>query len=193
MKLYNNETVKNYKTIQTNDGTLYPDKITTEQLNSYGYYTVLEEREDPLQFHTLEKSEALVGNEWVISYINVPVTLDEAKDSLKSEVISIAKQKLNQAVEKYSPAEMSAWESLEKEAISFLDSNDISLSEMIQGESLITGESPTDIATNVIEKATKLKQLRTYVVSERHKREQEINALTSIIECQQFKESLVTD
>jgi hypothetical protein len=183
MKIYNQnkDRIENNPKVVTIDGvTMLWSASTEEQRVGAGYYPVKYESKPNTRYYTSKEQRQLVGNEYVISYISEPIDIETLKDKMKQEVIEIAKSKLDEATAKYSPAEMASWENLEREAIAYTQGAEIELCTMLKNEADMCGQTYDDLANEVIINANNLRDLRTYIVSTRYNKINEIKLLGSI-------------
>ena len=79
MKLFNQnkDKVENKKTITTVNGTMYVNKLTEEQLNSFGYHLIEYQSVPNRRYYTSKKSSSLVGNKFIVGYTSVEKPLEE--------------------------------------------------------------------------------------------------------------------
>ena len=99
MKLYNIATdkIENRKTIKTNDGTLYPNKLTDAQLNSYGYYRVKYESAPNRRYYNATKSASVVGTEYVVGYTVTEKPIEEVKGLMFNDLFDEGLKRENSA------------------------------------------------------------------------------------------------
>jgi len=160
------------------DGIVYPRSIFSDntKLNELGIQLVIEEPIPDRKYYTY--NEELVGN--VLKRTAIPRDIEVVKKELVSELVCLCKDKLNKATEKYSPAEMASWETLEKEAISYLQGTEIELCTMLKDEADMSGQDYNVLANEVVTNANDMRTFRTYVVSNRYNIGNQIMALDSI-------------
>lgn len=185
MKLYNITTgrIGNFKSIKTDGGTMYPSKLTDEILNSYGYYRLKYESMPNSRYYNAEPTSGVVGAEYVVGYTAVEKPLEELIGRMKSELTELAKDKLQKATEKYANAEMAGWETLEQEALVFIDTGTIETSKILKQEADSCGQTYEELSLEVLGNAEGLRQLRNYVVANRYNRKKAIEAFTTVQEC----------
>jgi len=160
------------------DGIVYPRSVFSDEakLNELGIQLVIEEPIPDRKYYTY--TEELVGN--VLKRTPIPRDIEVVKKELVSELVCLCKDKLNKATEKYSPAEMASWETLEKEAISYLQGTKIELCTMLKDEADMSGQDYNVLANEVVTNANDMRTFRTYVVSNRYNISNQIMALDSI-------------
>jgi len=186
MKLYNSNKrkIENSKIIEYgNNSYLDVSRATDEELNNIGYYMVKYLPKPDRRYYTSIEAFGLNGNIFEIGYNAVDKNVEDVKTLMVSDLIEVAKKKMEDITSKYSNAEMSAWEGLEKEANSFLSGTPIDDCPMIKEEAILCNQEYVDVATNISQKAIQLRAFRNYVVSTRYLKTQEINSLTTIAEC----------
>lgn len=99
IKLYNQnvDIIAKYKTITTVDGTLYVNKLTDEQLNSYGYFKVEYSSMPNRRYYTATLTRGVVGNKFVIGYTAVEKSIGDIKASMIKDLFERGEQKENEA------------------------------------------------------------------------------------------------
>lgn len=95
MKLYNNniDRVEVYRTILTQDGTLYPNKLTEEQLNSYGYYFIELSSPPNRRYYTYTETKKLVGNKYKNVFTTTDRPLTEVQEVMLKDLSEVYSQK----------------------------------------------------------------------------------------------------
>lgn len=96
MRLYNQniDKIQEYKTISTIDGTFYVDKVTEEQLNSYGYFKVEFQSQPNRRYYTHTEQNGIVNGKYVVGYNVVERPIGELQDVMLRD--------LKEAHDKYS-------------------------------------------------------------------------------------------
>jgi hypothetical protein len=100
MKLYNQNIgiVGKYTIINTVNGTLYVNKLTDEQLNSYGYYKVEYGSMPNRRYYITTQTRGVVGSKFVIGYTATERPLDEVKKAMFKDLFERGEQKENEAI-----------------------------------------------------------------------------------------------
>lgn len=100
MKLYNKniDKIGKYKTIKTSDGELYTNKLTDEQLASYGYFKLEYGSMPNTRYYTATPTRGVVGNKLVIGYTSTEKPLDTVKASMFKDLFERGEQKENEAI-----------------------------------------------------------------------------------------------
>jgi len=95
MKLYNSniDKVGNYKTIDTVDGTMYPNKLTDEQLASYGYYNVEYQSIPNRRYYTATQTNGIQNGKYVVGYIATEKDIMEVKQSMFKDLFEHGEKK----------------------------------------------------------------------------------------------------
>jgi hypothetical protein len=175
----NSETYKKATQVEIG-GITYPKSIfgDTEKLNSLGIYKLTEDAIPNRRYYTYNE----VVNVETRNIDRTPIAkdIDSLKEQMVKDVIGIAKSKLDEATSKYSPAEMASWENLEREAIAYTQGTEIELCTMLKNEADMCGQTYEELANEVIANANNLRDLRTYIVSTRYNKINEIKSLGSI-------------
>jgi hypothetical protein len=95
MKLYNQsiDKVQEYKIIETPDGNLYPNRLTEEQRNNYGYYDVEFQSPPNRRYYTSTKTASIVGNKYVVGYTATERPLEEVKNKMIKDWSEVVDEK----------------------------------------------------------------------------------------------------
>lgn len=88
MRIYNNNTsqIENKEYINNNGHIVYTDKVTETELNSYGYYLIIEEDDLKDEYQDSTEINELIGNKWTKHFTYTDKNLDEVKMNMYTEM-----------------------------------------------------------------------------------------------------------
>ena len=99
MKLYNQNTnrVVTTKTVTTDKGIFYVNKLTDEQLNTLGYYKLKYENQPSRRYYTSEVTTAIVNGVYTTSYRAVDKEISTVKAAMIKDLFETAEILLDTA------------------------------------------------------------------------------------------------
>ena len=169
----------------------YPKSIFTKysdvELNTIGLYKISYSGLPNRRYYTATEVENFDGNTPSVSYASTPKNLNDIKAVMINDVISKAKTLLDEAVSKYSSAEMASWDGLESQARAYIGGELITNCPMLKDEADLCSQDYTLLANEVIANAEGLKAYRTFVVAKRYNKIQAINALLDVSACEVYE------
>ncbi len=162
------------------DGQQYPNSILTiwsaSDLKGIGILPYSEVKPNHNFYITGGRSIDIQDDEVIGTYSSTPRDLDELKNSYVQMVTNIAKNQLDNIVDKYSVGEMTAWPMLEEECKQFQE--DATVGSTMQEELDLSPKynTPDELAVEVIGNATTLRTFRATIIGIRQTHEIGINA-----------------
>ena len=167
----------------------YPKQIFTEyseaELNAINIFTITEDSIPNRRYYT--HNDVLDNITAHITRTPIEKPLADVHALMVKEVIAKAKSLLDEAVVKYSSAEMASWDTLEKEANAFIGGELIANCPMLKDEADLCSQDYTILANGILINASTLKTYRTSIVAKRYNKVAAIMALLNIAECELYE------